>query len=74
MSILLQSYIVYHQFAAILILIFAMSLAVISVLIHASVRKRNMKNKLANTAESLGLKATPVGELLDHLGLTVTDT
>lgn len=38
------------------------------VLIHASVRLRSLKNKLENKLESIGLKRTPMGILLEALG------
>lgn len=38
------------------------------VLVHASVRLRSLKNKLENKLESIGLKRTPMGLLLEALG------
>lgn len=38
------------------------------VLVHASVRLRNLKNKMENKLESIGLKRTPMGLLLEALG------
>lgn len=37
------------------------------ILIHASLRQRNMKNKLENKIEGVGLKKTPMGVILDLL-------
>ncbi|XP_033827142.1 PRA1 family protein 2 [Periophthalmus magnuspinnatus] len=37
-------------------------------LVHASVRLRSLKNKLENKLESIGLKRTPMGLLLEALG------
>ncbi|XP_065836439.1 PRA1 family protein 2-like [Oscarella lobularis] len=42
---------------------------VLVVLLHASFRKRNIKNKLSGQAELLGIKSTPMGTLLDQLGI-----
>lgn len=39
-----------------------------AIFIHASVRLRNLKNKLENKLESIGLKRTPMGLLLEALG------
>lgn len=39
------------------------------ILIHASLRLRSLKNKLENKLESIGLKRTPMGLLLEALGL-----
>ncbi|XP_014478634.1 PREDICTED: PRA1 family protein 3 isoform X3 [Dinoponera quadriceps] len=36
--------------------------------VHASLRLRNMKNKLVNKIEGIGLKRTPMGIFLEHLG------
>ncbi|CAG5898848.1 unnamed protein product [Menidia menidia] len=38
------------------------------ILLHASLRLRNLKNKLENKLESIGLKRTPMGLLLEALG------
>lgn len=35
--------------------------------IHASLRLRNLKNKLENKMEGIGLKKTPMGIVLDAL-------
>lgn len=35
--------------------------------IHASLRLRNLKNKLENKIEGIGLKRTPMGIVLDAL-------
>ena len=39
------------------------------VLLHASLRLRNMRNKLSNRMESAGLRRTPMGLFLDELGM-----
>lgn len=38
------------------------------VLAHASLRLRSLKNKMENKLESIGLKRTPMGLLLEALG------
>lgn len=38
------------------------------IFIHASMRLRNIKNKVANKMEMIGLKRTPMGLFLDALG------
>lgn len=35
--------------------------------VHASLRLRNIKNKMENKMESIGLKKTPMGIVLDLL-------
>ncbi|XP_004606504.1 PRA1 family protein 2 [Sorex araneus] len=49
---------------------FLLSIAgpVLLILVHASLRLRNLKNKLENKIESIGLKRTPMGLLLEALG------
>ena len=39
------------------------------IFLHASMRMRNVKNKMSKKLESLGLKRTPMGILLFELGL-----
>ncbi|KAM7339281.1 PRA1 family protein 2 [Alexandromys fortis] len=41
---------------------------VLLILLHASLRLRNLKNKIENKIESIGLKRTPMGLLLEALG------
>ena len=38
------------------------------VLIHASLRMRNVRNKITNRMEHVGLKRTPMGIILEGLG------
>lgn len=37
--------------------------------IHSSMRLRNVKNKLVNKMEVIGLKRTPMGLFLDAMGM-----
>lgn len=37
--------------------------------VHASLRLRNIKNKLVNRVETLGIKRTPMGIFLEEFGL-----
>lgn len=37
--------------------------------VHASLRLRNIKNRIANKIEGIGLKRTPMGVFLKHLGM-----
>lgn len=39
------------------------------IFVHASLRLRNMKNKLVNKIEGIGLKRTPMGVFLEQLGM-----
>jgi hypothetical protein len=40
-----------------------------AIFIHASLRLRNIKNKIANKIEGIGLRRTPMGVFLGHLGM-----
>lgn len=39
------------------------------IFVHASLRLRNLKNKLANKIEGIGLRRTPMGVFLEQLGM-----
>ncbi|XP_062517342.1 PRA1 family protein 2-like [Corticium candelabrum] len=62
-------FIILYCLGAILVFFLAVGSPCLSVLLHASVRKRNFKNKLANKVETLGFKSTPAGVLLHALGM-----
>lgn len=38
------------------------------ILVHASLRMRNVRNKITNRMEHIGLKRTPMGIILEGLG------
>jgi hypothetical protein len=44
-------------------------LSISVIFIHASLRLRNIKNKVANKLEYVGVKRTPMGLFLEALGL-----
>lgn len=39
------------------------------IFVHSSLRLRNLKNKVMNTVESLGIQNTPMGMFLGQMGL-----
>jgi len=51
----------------------AILLPVLIIFLHASMRLRNLNNKMANQAEKVGLKKTPMGMFLDELGVAFFD-
>lgn len=55
------------------LLVFLLSILVpfCSIFIHSSLRLRNVKNKLANTFEPMGVTRTPMGIFLEEMGLQV---
>ncbi|XP_055626551.1 PRA1 family protein 3 [Toxorhynchites rutilus septentrionalis] len=63
------SYLVLYLFEAVLIVMFAMLLPFSLIFVHASLRLRNIKNKITNTIESVGVKQSPMGQFLEAMGL-----
>ena len=41
----------------------------VAVLVHASLRLRNIKSKIANKVEYIGVRRTPMGVLLESFGM-----
>ncbi|CAM1323046.1 ARL6IP5 (predicted) [Pycnogonum litorale] len=58
-------YFIVYVFGAVLVFIVGILLPLAIIFTHASFRLRNMRNKLSNKMESVGLKRTPMGILLD---------
>ncbi|XP_026516704.1 PRA1 family protein 2 [Terrapene carolina triunguis] len=50
------------------VFLLTVTLPISMILIHASFRLRNLKNKIENRIESIGLKRTPMGLLLEAMG------
>ncbi|KAM4597855.1 PRA1 family protein 2 [Polymixia lowei] len=68
LAILLASYLFLSVLGGVAVFLFGIAFPILLVLVHASVRLRNLKNKLENKLESIGLKRTPMGLLLEALG------
>ncbi|XP_072224423.1 PRA1 family protein 2 [Leuresthes tenuis] len=68
LAILLASYFFISVLGGVSVFLFGIAFPILMILIHASVRLRNLKNKLENKLESIGLKRTPMGLLLQGLG------
>ncbi|XP_015259847.1 PREDICTED: PRA1 family protein 2-like [Cyprinodon variegatus] len=68
LAILLASYVFVSLLGGVAVFLFGIAFPVLMVLVHASMRLRNLKNKLENKLESIGLKRTPMGLLLEALG------
>ncbi|CAG9820617.1 unnamed protein product [Phaedon cochleariae] len=62
-------YFVAYMLQSLLIFILGILLPITAIFIHASLRLRNIKNKLANRVESLGFTTTPMGFFLEEIGL-----
>ena len=68
--IVLSSYYLVNLVGSIVVFLFAVALPTSLILLHASLRMRNIKNKIANASEALGLrKKTPMGVLLNEIGI-----
>ncbi|XP_052418579.1 PRA1 family protein 2 [Carassius gibelio] len=67
-AILGSSYLILSVLGGVAVFLFGIAFPILMILIHASVRLRNLKNKLENKLESIGLKRTPMGLLLEALG------
>ncbi|XP_029578816.1 PRA1 family protein 2 [Salmo trutta] len=67
-AILGASYLFLTVLGGVAVFLFGIAFPILLILIHASVRLRSLKNKLENKLESIGLKRTPMGLLLESLG------
>jgi len=61
-------YLFVYLFSSVIIFLFGILLPVFLMLVHASLRLRNLKNKVTNAMETIGLTKTPMGLLLDSFG------
>ncbi|XP_005995282.1 PRA1 family protein 3 [Latimeria chalumnae] len=68
MAVMVASYLLISIFGGVMVFLFGITLPLLLIFIHASLRLRNLKNKLENRIEGLGLKRTPMGIILDALG------
>ncbi|KAM4650635.1 PRA1 family protein 3 [Discoglossus pictus] len=65
--IMVTSYFVISMFGGVMVFVFGITFPMLLMFIHASLRLRNVKNKLENKMEGIGLKKTPMGIVLDAL-------
>ncbi|XP_063065617.1 PRA1 family protein 2 [Engraulis encrasicolus] len=68
-AILGGSYLLLSVIGGVAVFLFGIAFPMLAILLHASMRLRSLKNKLENKLESIGLKRTPMGLLLEALGL-----
>ncbi|KAM4737286.1 PRA1 family protein 3-like [Anableps anableps] len=66
-GIMVTSYFVLSLCGGVMVFIFGITFPLLLILIHASLRLRNMKNRLENKIEGVGLKKTPMGMIMDLL-------
>ncbi|XP_054640789.1 PRA1 family protein 3-like [Dunckerocampus dactyliophorus] len=67
MAVMVTSYFLLSLCGGIMVFIFGITFPLLLILIHASLRLRNMKNRLENKMEGVGLKKTPMGIIMDLL-------
>ncbi|XP_071784455.1 PRA1 family protein 3-like [Asterias amurensis] len=67
--VLVCCFLLLKVFGGLLVFVWGVTLPIAIIFIHASMRMRNVKNKMSKKLESLGLKRTPMGILLYQLGL-----
>lgn len=65
--IMLSSYFLISYLGDVMVFMFGITLPLLLMFIHASLRLRSIKNKLENKKEEMGLKKTPMGIILDAL-------
>ncbi|XP_041702483.2 PRA1 family protein 3 [Coregonus clupeaformis] len=61
------SYFLLSLCGGVMVLIFGITFPLLLILVHASLRLRNMKNRLENKMEGVGMKTSPMGIILDLL-------
>uniref|UniRef100_A0A1A8QM99 PRA1 family protein n=1 Tax=Nothobranchius rachovii TaxID=451742 RepID=A0A1A8QM99_9TELE len=66
-GVMVTSYFLLSLFGGVMVFIFGITFPLLLILIHASLRLRNMKNRLENKIEGIGLKKTPMGMIMDLL-------
>ncbi|KAG0724030.1 PRA1 family protein 3 [Chionoecetes opilio] len=68
-ALALAIYFIVYLLGSVLVFLMGILLPITVIFLHASMRLRNLKNKLMNKVEYLGMKRTPMGVILDALGL-----
>uniref|UniRef100_H2Y849 PRA1 family protein n=2 Tax=Ciona savignyi TaxID=51511 RepID=H2Y849_CIOSA len=66
-GIVAVSTLVMYTLGSIVVFVFSIALPMLLVLLHASFRMRNLKNKVQNKVEAVGLKKTPMGVIMRAL-------
>ncbi|XP_056315107.1 ADP-ribosylation factor-like 6 interacting protein 5a [Danio aesculapii] len=66
--VMVVSYFLMSLFGGVMVFLLGIKLPLLLIFAHASLRLRNIKNKLENRMESAGLKKSPMGIILEALG------
>ncbi|XP_029288436.1 ADP-ribosylation factor-like 6 interacting protein 5a [Cottoperca gobio] len=67
-AVMVTSYMLISMLGSVMVFMSAIILPLALIFAHASFRLRNVKNKLENKMEGVGLKRSPMGILLEALG------
>lgn len=67
-GVFIFTYFAVYLMDAVSVFLMATLFPIVLIFIHASLRQRNLKNKLNDKMESIGIKKTPMGVVLDFLG------
>ena len=62
------SYLFVYLFSCATVFLMATLFPILLMFVHAMVRLRNLKNKINETIDALGIKKTPMGLVLDFIG------
>ncbi|XP_030049796.1 PRA1 family protein 2-like [Microcaecilia unicolor] len=68
LGILLTSFLILYLAGSKVVLLLVYIFPFLLIIIHASLRLRNLRNKIENRLTNIGLKRTPMGLLLEALG------
>ncbi|XP_038666556.1 ADP-ribosylation factor-like 6 interacting protein 5a [Scyliorhinus canicula] len=68
LTILLMSYFFISIIGGVMVFLLGITLPILLMFVHASLRLRNLKNKFENKMEEVGLKKSPMGIFLHALG------
>ncbi|CAG9861354.1 unnamed protein product [Phyllotreta striolata] len=63
------AYFIAYMLQSLMVFLLGILLPVAAIFLHASLRLRNLKNKIVNKVENLGLRRTPMGFFLEEMGL-----
>ncbi|CAG9831458.1 unnamed protein product [Diabrotica balteata] len=63
------AYFIAYMLQSLLVFLLGVLLPVAAIFVHSSLRLRNLKNKIVNKVENLGLRTTPMGFFLEEMGL-----
>jgi len=67
--VILVTYLFLSLLGSVFVFMTSLAVPLLLTLLHAALRTRNIRNKLANQLDKVGLRRTPMGFILDELGL-----